>query len=546
MTSPAKPSKPSRAYFQLSKQDYIRALSDKVRETTFVDAKASVNDPALLGPPSVEFAPYGRVPHNKPRKDARQGTIDQDPEFITFLESLTNPIPKSVPSEIPADVDNKKGEDKAVTPLIQFLRDKKANKIKDPTVVVKNTKHSRQDSKDNKTGHGFEKKTSVKSEKPTPTTPTVVDKRSANAIRVEKIARDAARSATEQVKNMSRVASSQMTAYPAVAKPASETTSQPVSPAPAPNPAPAPERKRERGNASGVARILQRDLGLGGNPAGRRRREGPTNSAAVASGSSAKQDSAAVPPSKPLPSKHIASSTATNALSPSPLSENPNPMVTVPATTSHTPPTGPASTRPNFNHRSHPPTKPVIAPVTKPPVQSKQTAPAPTSTQAFLKHANPSQGITEPLLQAAFTPFGDLVSVTIDTKKGFAYMDFATPEGLQKAMAASPVKVAQGQVVVLERKVGGSSAGALRGGRGGAPPGRGGQTPMRGGRGGSVRGTRGPGRGSVAPIATKPTDATGGATAPTQEANSAATEVAHQPPAASASSADGALDSSAA
>ena len=522
-------------------------MSDNVRETTFVDAKASVNDPALLGPPSVEFAPYGRVPHNKARKDARQGTIDQDPEFISFLESLTNPIPKPIPTETPPDAENKKGEEKVITPLIQFLRDKKANKIKEPTVVVKNTKHSRQDSKDSKTGHGFEKKTSVKSEKPTPTTPTVVDKRSANAIRVEKIARDAARSATEQAKNMSRAASSPTITSPALAKPPTETTSQPASPAPAPTPAPAPapERKRERGNANGVARILQRDLGLGGSPAGRRRRDGPSNPAVKASGLPAKQDSIAKPPSKPIPSIQIAPKTTTNVNSPSPLSEHSNATGTNPVTTNPTPPTGPASTRPSFNHRSHPPTKPVNAPVTKAPVQAKQPTPGPTSTQAFLKHANPSQGITEPLLHAAFTSFGDLVSVTIDTKKGFAYIDFATPEGLQKAMAASPVKVAQGQVVVLERKVAGSSAGAVRGGRGGAPLGREGQTSVRGGRGRSVRGARGAGRGSVAPIATKPTDATG-ATAPAQEANSAAAEVTYQPPAASANFADVALDSSAA
>ena len=546
MTSSAKPSKPSRAYFQLSKQDYIRALSDKVRETTFVDAKASVHDPALLGPPSVEFAPYGRAPHNKARKDARQGTIDQDPEFITFLESLTNPILKPVPSETPAEQDSKKGENKVVTPLIQYLRDKKANKIKEPTVVVKNTKHSRQDSKDSKAGQGLEKKTSLKSEKPTPTAPVVVDKRSANAIRVEKIARDAARSATEQAKNISRTAPSATTTSSTVVKPASEPIAQPASHAPAPAPAPAPERKRERGNASGVARILQRDLGLGGSPAGRRRRDGPSNPAVNAPGSPAKQDSVATPPSKPISSTHIASkTTTTTASSPSPISERSNATGTNPVATNQTPPTGPASTRPNFNHRNHAPTKPAIAPVTKPPAQPKQPTPGPTSTQAFLKHANPSQGITEPLLHAAFNPFGDLVSVTIDTKKGFAYIDFATPEGLQKAMAASPVKVAQGQVVVLERKGSGSSAGAMRGGRGGGTVGRGGQMPIRGGRGGSVRGTRGPGRGAVAPVATKPNEVPAAA-GPAQEPTIAATEVAHQPPATSGGSTDVALDSPAA
>jgi regulator of nonsense transcripts 3 len=45
------------------------------------------------------------------------------------------------------------------------------------------------------------------------------------------------------------------------------------------------------------------------------------------------------------------------------------------------------------------------------------------------------------------------LKVEIDKKKGFGYIDFAEPDGLQKAIAASPVTVAQSQVVVLERKV---------------------------------------------------------------------------------------------
>ena len=60
--------------------------------------------------------------------------------------------------------------------------------------------------------------------------------------------------------------------------------------------------------------------------------------------------------------------------------------------------------------------------------------------------------MTEALLQSAFTPFGAVTKVEIDKKKGFGYIDFAEPEALRKAIAASPVSVAQSQVVVLERK----------------------------------------------------------------------------------------------
>lgn len=96
--------------------------------------------------------------------------------------------------------------------------------------------------------------------------------------------------------------------------------------------------------------------------------------------------------------------------------------------------------------------------------------------------------------------FGVLEKVEIDKRKGFAYVDFAEPEGLQKAMAASPIKIAQGAVQVLERKAPAARAprfnpppqgpphgpptGPARGGRGGgfAPRGRG----RGGGRGGAT------------------------------------------------------------
>jgi regulator of nonsense transcripts 3 len=60
--------------------------------------------------------------------------------------------------------------------------------------------------------------------------------------------------------------------------------------------------------------------------------------------------------------------------------------------------------------------------------------------------------VTEALLAAAFTPFGALTKVEMDKKKGFGYVDFVESESLQRAMLASPVTVAQSQVVVLERK----------------------------------------------------------------------------------------------
>ena len=186
-------------------------------------------------------------------------------------------------------------------------------------------------------------------------------------------------------------------------------------------------------------------------------------------------------------------------------------MQSTKAANSVTPPTGPAAsrvgTKPNQQPRDN------HATPTKPSASSKGPTVSPTATQAFLKHANPSQGITEPLLEEAFAGFGTVKKVEIDKKKGFGYVDFAEPDGLQKAIQASPVKIAQGQVVVLERKT--SPTLQSRNVRGGPAmaANRGGGVPLgpRGGRGGSMRRGGGPPRppyNANAPKPSQPSTAT--------------------------------------
>ena len=133
-------------------------------------------------------------------------------------------------------------------------------------------------------------------------------------------------------------------------------------------------------------------------------------------------------------------------------------------------------------------------------------APSEGAMQAFVKHANPSQGVTEPLLKEAMEKFGAVSMCEIDKRKGFAYVDFVEPDGLKKAMAANPITVAQGTVQVMQRK--GTSlppekkaphpaphGPPARGGRGG---GRGGTIGRRGGRGGARGGSQ---AGSDTPMA---------------------------------------------
>lgn len=75
---------------------------------------------------------------------------------------------------------------------------------------------------------------------------------------------------------------------------------------------------------------------------------------------------------------------------------------------------------------------------------------SPDSTKSYLKHTNPSQGITVSNLTEALSKYGDVVTVTIDSRKGTGMAEFRTPSGLKAAMAQRHVSVAQGAVEVLE------------------------------------------------------------------------------------------------
>ncbi|KAG5519387.1 hypothetical protein PMAC_002013 [Pneumocystis sp. 'macacae'] len=86
----------------------------------------------------VEFAPFQKVPRLERQKhDARQGTIDDDAEFIAFQETLKNT--NKNPEE---EAQNKKDEDDmapigAITPLIEYLR------VQKETSTLKSKQHQR-------------------------------------------------------------------------------------------------------------------------------------------------------------------------------------------------------------------------------------------------------------------------------------------------------------------------------------------------------------------------------------------------------------------
>lgn len=450
-------------------------LSEAVRQQNFEDALNTWTSPACIGPPTVEFAPYGRIPSGRRRTDARQGTIDQDPEFMDFLESLINPV---TTKDNPEDSSNGGTAEKVTTtPLVQFLKEKKANKGKE-AAASKAAKHARQD------GHGS--KTIVKSGKDV--SGSAEDgKKSAKELRRDRLVEKATREAVRVLNK--ETTGKKSSVQPSGSAPSASEQTKPLRAAP-----------RERGSIAAAAKILQRDLGLSPGNAHRKAKENAANAERAAtqaqggssqvSGSTASSN-AAPPSSRGRGSSRNAGDKSSAGSKDSSASGPVNPVILKKPTESATP-----------TSLSLAPEKAPEKATNKTPAPSRKAPqaalPSSGATRAFVKHANPSQGVTEPLLKEAMEAFGAVSHVEIDKRKGFAYVDFVEPAGLKKAMAANPTKIAEGTVQVLERKdvrpareapsgpsARGGSAFSGRGGRGtggGRRGGRGGG----GGRGGAA------------------------------------------------------------
>ncbi|EEQ89552.1 nonsense-mediated mRNA decay protein Upf3 [Blastomyces dermatitidis ER-3] len=464
---PAKPSRPTRVYLRVTSIPLVEELSEKVRASAFQDARNTSRDPVVLGPPAVEYAPYPRVPSSRVRRDGRQGTIDLDSDFIAFLESLTNPVTKPA---MDIGAEDTKEEKPTITPLIQFLKDKKANKGKEASSLTKPSRHGRGDAregKDPKVERVHARKLLSRADK---AAPSPGDRQ----WKLDRATKEAVKAVNKQTANQISKAPGKTIAS---RLPKEEPPAQTAPPA---------ERRRVRGSMSAATKILRRDLGLAPTTP-RRRPEKP-----------AYGEGASSPPTSET-AKGLAFSNGESGKRTSLKASRETELVRKPAITKSPKASSPSNTATgrNANNSTNAPASP--GKLTTPPgpkhssptQASGKACPQPTATQAFLKHANPSQGVTEELLASGFSTFGKVVKVEIDKKKGFGYVDFAEPDGLAKAIQASPVQIAQSQVVVLERKSGAAVAQA----RGNAsnrpnqPPGGGGPAPSRPTR----RGNRGKG-----------------------------------------------------
>ncbi|ODH14676.1 hypothetical protein ACO22_06534 [Paracoccidioides brasiliensis] len=432
----AKPSKPTRVYLRVTSTPLVEELSEKVRQLSFQDAQNTSRDPVLLGPPALEYAPYPRVPGSRVRKDGRQGTIDLDSDFIAFLESLTNPVTKTT---VDISAEDAKEEKSTITPLIQFLREKKANKGREAVSPAKPSRHARGEMRESRDSKGER----VHAKKLLSRTERLITSPGDRQSKVDRATKEAVKAVNKQA----TIQAAKPQGKTVASRPAKEE-----SPAQA---TPPPERKRERGSMSAATKILRRDLGLG--PATQRRRSEKSTSAEAISPPPNTETTKATSPLHKNSNKQPLSTKTSNKGA-----ESSNNKITftkapkVPTSTdisagrNPNKPTNPSTGPANFSAPSGP--KLVATPA------AAQAASLPSATQAFLKHANPSQGVTEELLASGFSTFGKVIRVEIDKKKGFGYVDFAEPEGLSRAIQASPVQIAQSQVVVLERKSGAAVA----------------------------------------------------------------------------------------
>lgn len=79
----------------------------------------------------VELAINQRVPNNRGKKDAREDTIEKDPDYIKFCEALNAEKPKPVSAEVlmlqreEEEKKKRKANDIIVTPLMAYIQQKR-------------------------------------------------------------------------------------------------------------------------------------------------------------------------------------------------------------------------------------------------------------------------------------------------------------------------------------------------------------------------------------------------------------------------------------
>lgn len=298
----AKASRHAGSSIKFKSQEQIVALREGIEGRIFTDSRGN------QARPQVEFAPFQKIPKKTTKRDARQGTIDQDPEYIAFLEILKTGAPLQAASTLPSinatvnPADGVVGTDKPLdkptsTPLIEFIRAQKAAGASASAAekAAKKEKESRREKRSTERKGKASGKATVEKEKEREKEKEKATQKAVKlAVRV--VNSEGAAAANRRSKN---------TAETPVTPTASDTwkVSTPQG-TPVTASASAKPPRRERGTATIAAAILQRDLGLGG-PLQRKDRRGGGGNAQQATTLSMPTDQASgegsAQPTEPTP-----------------------------------------------------------------------------------------------------------------------------------------------------------------------------------------------------------------------------------------------------
>ncbi|XP_063070623.1 regulator of nonsense transcripts 3A [Engraulis encrasicolus] len=117
----------SRAYINFKNPEDIVLFRDRFDGYVFIDSKGQ-EYPAV-----VEFAPFQKISKKKlKKKDAKAGSIEEDPEYKRFLETYSCDEEKSManPETLLGEIEAKTRElvAKRTTPLLEYIKNKKLEK----------------------------------------------------------------------------------------------------------------------------------------------------------------------------------------------------------------------------------------------------------------------------------------------------------------------------------------------------------------------------------------------------------------------------------
>ncbi|CEG50032.1 Nonsense-mediated decay protein Upf3 [Plasmopara halstedii] len=120
-----RPSTPARLYLDMKHEpESARKLIASLHGQFFYP---DLKDQGGFQPLDVEFAPFQKIPREKQRKDAKDGMLDRDPEYIAFLEDLAKPKDKLPSVETLMDMVDGETVEKPVAALVKYMNERKAH-----------------------------------------------------------------------------------------------------------------------------------------------------------------------------------------------------------------------------------------------------------------------------------------------------------------------------------------------------------------------------------------------------------------------------------